>query len=168
MALHCEKRVKNANNMERKLCVSQNNHSILQQYIYASLETSPKNEMPSHHGNIDGEFLTIAQYNLHMGNFAKYEIVVQTCTQQVVGGVVSLFQSFDFIKVKVKKHLSSSMLPTICTIANSISFTYFRKLKESTQNVVTSHHILVKGFKSKGGATHIVAFDFIVNLNMPC
>jgi len=89
MALHCEKRVKNANTMERNLCVSQNNHSILQQYIYASLETSPKNAkgiLPSHHNNIDGEFLTIAQYNLHMGNFAKYKIVVQTCTQQVVGG----------------------------------------------------------------------------------
>jgi hypothetical protein len=89
MALQCEKRVKNANTMERKLCVSQNNHSILQQYIYAPLETSPKNAegiLHSHHNNIDGELFTIAQYNLHMGNFAKYRIVVQTCAQQVVGG----------------------------------------------------------------------------------
>ncbi len=82
--------------------------------------------------------------------------------------VVSLFQSFDFIKANVKKHLSSSTLPTICTIANSTNFTYFEKLKESTRNVVTTHHILVKGFKSKGGVIRVAAFDFIVNLNMPC
>jgi len=43
MALHCEKKVENANTMERKLCGSQNNHSILQQYIFAYAETSPKN-----------------------------------------------------------------------------------------------------------------------------
>jgi hypothetical protein len=52
-------------------------------------KTNPKNAegtLPSHHNNINGEFLTIAQYSLHMGNFAKYRIVVKTCTQQVVGG----------------------------------------------------------------------------------
>ncbi len=89
MALHCEKRVENANTMETKLCGTQNNHSILQQYVYAFVETSPKNvegTLPSHHNNINGEFLAIAQYNLHMGNFAKYRIVVKTCAQQVVGG----------------------------------------------------------------------------------
>jgi hypothetical protein len=82
--------------------------------------------------------------------------------------VVSLFQSFDFVKAKVEKHLSSSILPTICTIANSTSFTYFGKLEDSTQNVITRCHILVKGFKSKGSAIYTITFDFIVNLNMPC
>jgi hypothetical protein len=81
--------------------------------------------------------------------------------------VVSLFSSFEFIKAKVEKHLSSSMLPTICTMANSTNFTYSRKLEESTRNLVPRHHILVKGFKSKEGAIHVVAFYFIVNLNMP-
>jgi hypothetical protein len=57
--------------------------------IHISTKTSPTNAkgiLPSHHNNIDGKLLTIVQYNLHMGNFAKYRIVVQTCTQQVVGG----------------------------------------------------------------------------------
>jgi hypothetical protein len=76
-------------------------------------------------------------------------------------------QNFDFIKAKVENHLSSSMLPTICTMANSTNFTYFRKLKESIQNVVTMCHILVKRFKSKGDAIHVTTFDFIVSLNMP-
>jgi hypothetical protein len=80
--------------------------------------------------------------------------------------VVNLFRSFDFIKAKVKKHLSSSMLPTIYTIANSSSFTYLRKLKDSNWKVVTRHYILVKGFKSKGGAIHAPTFYFIVRLNM--
>jgi hypothetical protein len=82
--------------------------------------------------------------------------------------VVNLFQSFEFIKAKVDKHISSSTLPTIYTMANSSNFTYFGKLEESTQDAITRHHILVKGFKSKGGAIHIVAFDFIVSLNMLC
>ncbi len=80
--------------------------------------------------------------------------------------VVRIFRSFDFIKAKVEKHLSSSMLPTIYTMANSASFTYFRKLKESNRDIVTRHHILVQGFKSKGNAIHVAAFDFIVSLNM--
>jgi hypothetical protein len=57
--------------------------------IYASTETSPKNAegiLPSHHNNINGEFLAIAQYSLHMGNSAKYKKFVKTCAQQVVGG----------------------------------------------------------------------------------
>jgi len=74
----------------------------------------------------------------------------------------------DFIKAKVKKHLSSSMILTICTMANSTNFTYFGKLEENTQNPFTSHHILVTRFKSKGGVIHVVAFNFIVSLNMPC
>jgi hypothetical protein len=36
--------------------------------------------------NIEGKLLAITQYNLHMENFTKYRIVVQTCTQQVLGG----------------------------------------------------------------------------------
>jgi hypothetical protein len=82
MALHWEKSGKNANTMEKKF-YGQNNHSILQQYIYAFAETNPKNAkgiLPSCHNNIDNELLAIAQYCLHMGNFAKYKIVVQTCT----------------------------------------------------------------------------------------
>jgi hypothetical protein len=51
-----------------------------------------------------------------MGKFAKYWIVVQTCAQKMVGGLI--FWSFDFIKVKVDKHLSSSTLPTMYTMAN--------------------------------------------------
>jgi hypothetical protein len=64
--------------MEKKFYGSQNNHSIFQQYIFASIETSPKNAegiLPSHHNNIDGKLLTIAQYYLHMGNFAKIELL---------------------------------------------------------------------------------------------
>ncbi len=53
-------------------------------------------------------------------------------------------------------------------MANLVNFTYFRKLEESTRNIVTRHHILVKGFKSKGGAIRVVTFDFIVSLDMPC
>jgi hypothetical protein len=52
-------------------------------------KTSPTNAkgiLPSHHNNIDGKLLTTIRYNLHMGNFAKYLLVVQTCAQQVVGG----------------------------------------------------------------------------------
>jgi hypothetical protein len=69
-------------------------------------------------------------------------------------------------KNQSNKHLSSSTLPTICTMANLTNFTYHGKLEESTWNVVTRHHILVKRFKSKRGVTH-VSFDFIVILNMP-
>jgi hypothetical protein len=43
MSLHYEKKVNNANTMERKFCGSQNNNSILQQYIFAYAKTSPKN-----------------------------------------------------------------------------------------------------------------------------
>jgi len=42
--------------------------------------------------------------------------------------VVNLFQNFEFIKAKVDKHISSSTLPTIYTMANSSNFTYFGKL----------------------------------------
>ncbi len=90
MALHCEKRVENANTRERKFYDSQNNHSILQQYISTFVEISPKNAkgiLFNHHNNFNGKLLTTAQYNLHMmGNYTKYKIVVQTCTQQMVGG----------------------------------------------------------------------------------
>jgi len=43
--------------------------------------------------------------------------------------VVSLLQSIDFIKAKVKKQRSSSTLPITCTIANLANFTYL----ETTQ-----------------------------------
>jgi hypothetical protein len=46
---------------------------------YASTKTSPTNAkgiLPSHHNNIDGKLLATTRYNLHMGNFAKYVIVV--------------------------------------------------------------------------------------------
>ncbi len=72
---------------------------------------------------------------------------------------MNLLQSFE--------HLSSSTLPTICTMANLISFTYSRKLETNVQDVIPRCHILVKGLVSKGGAIH-VALDFILSLNMPC
>jgi hypothetical protein len=52
-------------------------------------------------------------------------------------------------------------------MVNLANFTYFRKLNTSTQDVVTRPHIFVEGFKLKGGNTHVVAFDFILILNMP-
>jgi hypothetical protein len=61
----------------------------LQQYIFAFTKTSLENIegiLPSHHNNINGKLFAIAKYSLHMGSFAKYKIVVQTCAQQVVGG----------------------------------------------------------------------------------
>jgi len=81
--------------------------------------------------------------------------------------VVSLLWNVDFIKAKIMKHFSSSTLPTIYTMANSINFTYPRKLEKNIRNIVTRHHILVKGLKSKGGAICIATFDFIVSLDMP-
>jgi hypothetical protein len=70
------------------------------------------------------------------------------------------------MKAKVEKHLSSSTLPIICAITNSTNFTYFGKLDVNIQNVVTRHHIIIEGLVSKGGTIHVVAFDFIMNLNM--
>jgi hypothetical protein len=72
-----------------------------------------------------------------------------------------------FHKSRKDKHLSSSMLLTICTIANSTNLTYLGKLVIKMQDVVTSCHILVRGLVSNGGAVHVVALDFIVNLNNP-
>jgi hypothetical protein len=43
--------------------------------------------------------------------------------------VMSLLCNFNFIKTKVKKHLSSSTLLIIYTMANSTNFTYSRKLE---------------------------------------
>jgi hypothetical protein len=51
-------------------------------------------------------------------------------------------------------------------MANSTNFTYLGKLQTCIQNVVTKRQRLVKGFMSKGCATHVIAFDLIVNLNM--
>ncbi len=71
------------------------------------------------------------------------------------------------MKANVEKLCSSFTLPTICIMAILANFTYFRKLHIKTQDVITKCHILVKGLVSKGGAMNAVAFDFIVNLNMP-
>jgi hypothetical protein len=70
------------------------------------------------------------------------------------------------MKAKVEKHMSSSTLPTICAITNSANFTYSKKLNVNIQNVVTKHHILIEGLVSKGGTIHVVAFNFIMNLDM--
>jgi hypothetical protein len=53
-----------------------------------------------------------------------FRIVVQTCTL-----VMSLLQSFDFIKVEVEKHFSSSTIPIIYNMASSTKFTYIGELK---------------------------------------
>jgi hypothetical protein len=41
--------------------------------------------------------------------------------------VVNLLWSLDFINAKVEKHLSSSTLPTTCTITNLANLTYLGK-----------------------------------------
>jgi hypothetical protein len=51
-------------------------------------------------------------------------------------------------------------------MVNLANFTYFGKLNTSIQDVVSRPYIFVKRFKSKG-ATHVIAFDFILILNMP-
>ncbi len=71
------------------------------------------------------------------------------------------------MKANINKECSSSTLPIICTMAISANFTYSEKLQTRTWNVVTKCHILIKGLLSKGGAMHAIAFDFIINLNMP-
>jgi len=67
--------------------------------------------------------------------------------------VMNLLRNFDFIKARIEKHFSTSMLPTICTMVNLVNFTYFGMLETSTQDVITRCHILVKGFKTKKGNT---------------
>ncbi len=74
----------------------------------------------------------------------------------------------DFINTKINKHLSSSTLPTTCTIANLANLTYLGKLVIRMWDVVTSRHILVGRLMSNGGAMHAIALDFIVNLKSPC
>jgi hypothetical protein len=51
--------------------------------------------------------------------------------------VVNQFQSLDFIKAKVEKHLSSSTLHIICTMANLTGFTYSKKLKKQTFKILS-------------------------------
>ncbi len=67
--------------------------------------------------------------------------------------VTNLLRNFDFIKARIEKHLSTSMLPTIYTVVNLANSTYFGMLETSTQDVITRCHILVKGFKTNGGNT---------------
>jgi hypothetical protein len=95
-----------------------------------------------------------------------YRIKANMCTMSGKW-VVNLLWNLDFINAKVEKHLSSSTLPTTFTITNLANLTYLGKSVTKMQDVVTKHHILIKGFISKGGAKQFVAFDFIVNLNMP-
>ncbi len=73
---------------------------------------------------------------------------------------------FWLYKNQHKKHLSSSTLSTIYTKANSTNFT-FKETITNVQDVMTKHHNMVKELISKCGAMHIVAFNFIVDLNMP-
>ncbi len=81
--------------------------------------------------------------------------------------VMNLLRNFDFIKVRIEEHLSTSMLPIICTMVSLANFTYFGMLETSTQDVITRCHIWSKDSREKG-ATHVIAFDFIMSLNMPC
>jgi len=45
---------------------------------------------------------------------------------------------------------------------------FWETTNKNSRWCVTKHHILIKGLVSKGGAMHVDAFDFIINLNMPC
>jgi hypothetical protein len=81
---------------------------------------------------------------------------------------MSLLWTFDFIQARVEKHLSSSTLYIICTMANLTNLTYSGKMETNIRDVVTRHHILVNGLVSKGGTIQAAAFDLIVTLNMPC
>ncbi len=77
---------------------------------------------------------------------------MKTCVQQMASGNEPIVK-LDFIKVRIDKHISTSMLPTTCTMVNLANFTYFGMLETNTQDVIIRCHILVKGFKTKGGNT---------------
>jgi hypothetical protein len=49
------------------------------------------------------------------------------------------------MKANIEKQLSSSTLPTICTMAIQPVSHIFEKLQTRTQDVVTKHHIPIKG-----------------------
>jgi hypothetical protein len=65
--------------------------------------------------------------------------------------VLNQLQSLNSINTKIDKHLSSSTLPTTCTIMNSTNFTYWWKLVIRMRNVVTCRQILMKGLVSNDG-----------------
>jgi hypothetical protein len=65
--------------------------------------------------------------------------------------VLNPLQSLNFINAKIDKHLSSSTLPTTCTITNSTNFTYWGKIVIRMRNVVTSCQIIMKGLLSNDG-----------------
>jgi hypothetical protein len=71
---------------------------------------------------------------------------------------------FGFIKAMVEKQISSYMMFIIYVMANSTNFTYYRKLETNIQDVVTRHHIWIKGFKSKGGTIYVITLVFIMSL----
>jgi hypothetical protein len=71
---------------------------------------------------------------------------------------------FGIIKAMIEKQLSSYVTFIIYVMANSTNFTYCRKLKTNIQDVVMRHHILIKGFKSKGGTIYAVTFIFVMSL----
>jgi len=68
-------------------------------------------------------------------------------------------------KAKVQKHFLFSLLPTIYPLPNLANFTYFEKLDTSKRNVVTRHHILVKGSSQKG-APYMLPHSIHYELNM--
>jgi hypothetical protein len=51
--------------------------------------------------------------------------------------VVNMLQNFDFIQANIRKHLSSFVLPIICTMANSTDFTYLKKFHIFEQALLT-------------------------------
>jgi hypothetical protein len=67
------------------------------------------------------------------------------------------------MKAKVEKHMS---FPHITYYLCHNQLSQLHKLDVNIQNVVTRPHILIEGLVSKGGTIHVVAFNFIVNLNM--
>jgi hypothetical protein len=80
---------------------------------------------------------------------------------------MNMLQSFDVMKTNIEKHLSSFTLSVICTMANLVNFTYSGKLWINIQDIITRCHIFIKRLVSKGEAMHSVAFNLIINLNMP-
>lgn len=83
--------------------------------------------------------------------------------------------SLNFINTKIDKHLSSSMLPTTCTITNSTNFTYWGKLVIRMRNVVTSCYNLMKWLVSNKGrhACHCISFhcqfeQSLLAFKVPC
>jgi hypothetical protein len=124
--------------------------------------------------------LTITQHVL-----PNHHVILVLCYSPLLNtfGIWEVWQSVELLceHARNKWHMSSEPIvefelhknqhrktPFIfhvaCTMTNSANFTYSRRLQTNTQDVVIRHHILVKGLMSKGGAMHVIAFNFIVNL----